>query len=233
MFLILKKRAVYTTIFVFLVIICSLHMMIRTVPTFDRTSVRTLIIDPGHGGNDPGAIGISGTCEKNINLSVATILKELAVENGLDVIMTRESDTALYDEGENNKKRSDLKNRRKKTEDIESAVFVSIHMNKYEDVSVHGAQTFYASDEESKLLAECIQKRIQEFDETNKRVAMKTPKTVYLLQETKRPSVLVEGGFLSNPTEEKKLLDKKYQNALAETILKGINDFLGTSERVE
>lgn len=233
MFFVLKRRTVLASAGLLFAIIGCLYTTMRSAPTFDRASVGTIIIDAGHGGNDPGAIGVSGTCEKDVNLSVATALKELALENGFDVIMTREKDVALYDENESNKKRSDLKNRKRLIENIDSAIFVSIHMNKYEDASVHGAQTFYASNEESKVLAECIQKRIQDFDKENKRVAMRTPKTVYLLQETKRPSVLVEGGFLSNPTEEKKLLNRNYQNDLAVTILKGINDFLDTSERVE
>ena len=233
MFLVLKKRTILATASLLFVIFGCLYAETRSTPTFDMVPIGTIIIDPGHGGNDPGAIGVSGTCEKDVNLSVATALKELAIEDGFDVIMTREEDVALYDKNESNKKRSDLKNRKKIVENVNSAIFVSIHMNKYEDASVHGAQTFYATNEESKALAECIQKRIQEFDKSNKRVAMKTPKTVYLLQETKRPSVLVEGGFLSNPTEEKKLLDKNYQNSLAVAILNGINDFLDTSERVE
>lgn len=234
MFLIIKKRVLLICTCLSLLSVCTVSsLMLRSRPTFDPTTTKTIIIDPGHGGNDPGAIGISGSCEKDINLAVSLMLRDLAEKNGFNVVMTRETDIALYDSKADNKKRSDLQNRKKSIENIPSSVFVSIHMNKFEQASVKGAQTFYASTEESEALAESVQESIKRFDTSNRRVAMKTPKTVYLLQNAKRPSILVEGGFLSNPTEERKLLDKAYQAELAQAILNGIKNFLNTPVSAE
>ncbi len=234
MFFVFKKCTVFLYMCILLALLsCSVMFFVDAVPTFDSSTIETIVIDPGHGGNDPGAIGTSGSCEKDINLSVALALKELAGEEGFNIEMTRSTDVALYDSDADNKKRSDLKNRKKIIDNVTSSILVSIHMNKYEDASVKGAQTFYASTEESKTLAECVQKSIQRLDGSNRRVAMKTPRTVYLLQSTKIPSILVEGGFLSNPAEERKLLDKTYQKELAKAILEGIKAFLDTSAPAE
>lgn len=233
MFYVIKKSNIIYFFAAFLFVVILTVAFTRSNPVFDPLTTKTLIIDPGHGGNDPGAIGVSGTSEKDINLAVSLRLKEQAEASGFRVVMTRESDIALYDDAATNKKRSDLQNRKRMTEKIPSALFISVHMNKFEQSSVRGAQTFYAQTEESKLLAESIQKEIQQFDTSNKRVAMKTPKTVYILQNVNRPSVLIEGGFLSNPSEERSLLDKAYQEALAAAILDGIKAFLDTPESIE
>lgn len=228
MFWVIKKQTALFLLIGLVLFVSIIVSLQRSEPVFDSPAVQTIIIDPGHGGNDPGAIGVTGISEKDINLAVSLSLKEQAENAGFQVVMTRESDIALYDKDASNKKRSDLQNRKKNTEEIPSALFISIHMNKFEQSSVKGAQVFYAGTEESKLLAESIQNSIRTFDSTNKRFAMKIPKTVYLLQDVSRPSVLVEGGFLSNPTEEGKLKDKEYQTALARSILEGITAFLDT-----
>ncbi|MGN0383776.1 MAG: N-acetylmuramoyl-L-alanine amidase [Eubacterium sp.] len=190
----------------------------------------TVIIDAGHGGNDPGKIGVSGEVEKEINLQIAQKLKNVMEEKGFCVVMTRESDAGLYESTDSNKKRSDMAKRceiiNSQFESDDNTICISIHQNSYTSQSIHGAQVFYYSKSESgKLMAELIQQSlIENVDPTNTRIA-KANSDYYILTHTDCPSVIVECGFLSNYTEAGKLSDEDYQQQLAEAILQGVIDF--------
>lgn len=185
----------------------------------------TVVIDPGHGGVDGGAEADDGTPEKNINLNIALKLKQLAENDGWNVIMTREEDTGLYSEQNStirSKKTEDLKKRKEIFDSSAADAAVSIHLNSYTaDRSVRGAQVFYADgSEESKMLAECIQDQMK-----NRRRAM-AKSDVLILQQAKVPTVIAECGFLSNYEESRKLRTDEYQNKLAKNIYSGIKNYI-------
>jgi len=193
----------------------------------------TVIIDPGHGGEDPGAVGDNIQLkEKDINLIIGKRLKELLMEDGFNVIMTREEDGLLYKEGTKgytNKRRQDLLNRKKIMDESEADIVVSIHMNKFPQSQYHGAQTFFPKNsEESKRLAQCIQRSLRDMvDPENKREALVKDTEILILKNIKKPTVIVECGFLSNAEEEQKLSTQEYQEKLAAAIKEGIKKYYG------
>ncbi len=182
---------------------------------------KVILIDPGHGGNDPGAVSSNGTRESELNLCVALYLKEYLVQSGYEVIMTRgdKTDPGL-DVGITNDER------KKFISNAECDIVVSIHMNKFSDSRVHGAETYYySSSEESKNLAEFIQTSLKnELDSTNTRTT-KAVDNLFVLKINKAPSVLVECGYISNRTEENKLLSPQYQRRIAFSIFCGISAY--------
>ena len=185
-----------------------------------------ICIDSGHGGNDPGKIGVAGTKEKEVNLAIALKLKKSLEKQNIRVVMTRTDDRNLADANVKNEKTSDMKNRVAKMDSEQPDAVVSIHQNSYTDSSAKGAQVFYYSEsKEGKELAEILQKSlIENADPENHRMA-KANMSYYILKNTAAPTVIVECGFLSNPAEEKKLLEDDYQNRLAWGIYNGIIDY--------
>lgn len=187
----------------------------------------TIVVDAGHGGADPGKIGVNKAKEKDINLSIAKKLQKLLEKKGIKVIMVRETDKGLYEEGSNGKKVQDMKNRCALIDESAPVCTVSIHQNSYHEESVKGAQVFYYQhSEEGKELAECLQKHmIEGLDKTNKRKA-KANDSYYLLRKTSTPTVIVECGFLSNWEEAEMLVTEKYQKKVAKAVCNGIEEYL-------
>ena len=186
-----------------------------------------ICVDSGHGGNDPGKIGVAGTKEKEVNLAIALKLKKSLEKQNIRVVMTRTDDRNLADANASNEKMSDMKNRVKKMDSEQPDMVVSIHQNSYIDSSAKGAQVFYYSEsEEGKKLAEILQKNLIEIaDQENNRVA-KANTSYYILKNTSAPTVIVECGFLSNPEEESRLISAAYQEKLVEALQKGICEYL-------
>ena len=183
---------------------------------------KVIVIDAGHGGIDPGKIGIHGEQEKEINLKIAEILKTFLELDGYQVVMTRTEDGGLYDENTPNKKVQDMKRRIEVIEEADPILVVSIHQNSYSEEYVKGGQVFYyGTSEVSKDLAEMIQKQLKQLDPENKREA-KANTSYYLLKKTSSPIVIVECGFLSNAAEADKLSDPLYEEQLAFRIFMGI-----------
>lgn len=184
----------------------------------------TIVIDPGHGGVDPGKISARETLEKNINLAISLNLKDLLEKEGYKVVMTREADKELcYGKYS---KTEDLGNRVDIINDSEPLCVISIHQNSYSDSSVHGAQVFYRgknpgsqASSQSKLLAEAIQNELNISPIGNNR-APKSNSDYYLFTHTDVPIVIVECGFLSNPQDEQMLMDDNFQLEMAKVILK-------------
>ena len=171
----------------------------------------------------------NGISEAKTNLNIALKLQTLLEQSGATVILTRSDENAIYDidsETLKEKKISDLKNRVKIGNESSADVFVSIHLNKIPQQQYSGWQTFYkSSDENSTKLAKCIQSSLNEsIQKENNRVAMKLD-TVYIMKKVEIPISIVECGFLSNPEEEKNLLNDEYQNKLAWGIYTGIIDY--------
>ena len=189
-------------------------------------SEKCIVIDSGHGGADPGKVGVAGTNEKEINLAIAKKLQERLEDAQINVIMTRDTDDDLSVESDKSKKKADLERRCDIINSSGADMVISIHQNSYVTPKAEGAQVFYYKQSaEGKKLAGIIQRHIvNEADTTNKRVE-KADSTYYLLLHTNVPAVIVECGFLSNPEEEKKLLEDEYQNRLAWGIYNGIVDY--------
>ena len=181
-----------------------------------------IVLDSGHGGDDPGKIGVNQAKEKDVNLEIARKIKKRLEKKGWEVVMTREKDEMLGDPQAGNKKIHDMKARVEIINKTMPQAAVSIHQNSYQDEQIRGAQVFYYShSEEGKRMAEQMQKALLTVDETNTRQA-KANDTYYLLKRTEVPTIIVECGFLSNPEEAAKLTDTKYQKKMADAITKGI-----------
>ena len=191
---------------------------------------KKILIDPGHGGFDSGA-SANGAVEKDINLSVAKLLKEYIEAGGGEAYMTRDADTDTADPNRPSsisQKKSDLQMRKSDIEKYGADIFISIHMNKFEQSKYKGAQVFYEdSAEENKLLAEAIQQSVKDvLKDGNSRVAKGTGKDIYVLRGNGVPSALIECGFLSNSQEAELLKTSQHQKKLAEGIYTGILKFL-------
>ena len=209
MFVLAREGAVYVT---------SLQV--------ENKSRACVVIDAGHGGSDPGKVGINNQLEKEINLKIAEILKDFLQAEGIEVVMTRESDAGLYDEGASNKKVQDMKRRLEIIEKADPVIVVSIHQNSYHEEYVKGAQVFYYStSESSRQLAEVIQEQLRSLDPDNRREA-KGNDSYFLLKKTSKPIVIVECGFLSNREEAEKLSSALFQEKMAWNIHMGIMKYL-------
>ena len=190
-----------------------------------------VVIDPGHGGNDPGGIGVSGVLEKDVNLSVALFLKENLEQQGIEVVMTREPDQGLYSETAKNKKKEDLAKRIQIIEESRPDFVLCIHQNIFTDAKYSGAQVFYyEKSEEGAKLASAIQDQlIAGVDPSNNRVP-KSNMNYYMLKQSPVPIVIVECGFLSNIEEEAKLGTLEYQRDLAWNIYLGTMLYLNENK---
>lgn len=185
-----------------------------------------IVIDVGHGGSDPGKVGIDGVKEKDVNLAIAGYLRDYLLAQDYTVYMTRDTDCDLSDSSVSNKKRSDLNHRIQFTTDKNASCMISIHQNSYPDTIQHGAQTFYYQGRnEDKTFAQLVQESLLTFDPTNTR-QIKSTESYYILKNTSIPSILIECGFLSNPDETAKLTDPNYQKEIAYAIAVGTCRFL-------
>ena len=206
--------------------------VMKYMPVTDKT----IVLDAGHGGIDPGAMNKDKTVlEKDINLQITMKIKELIEASGGNVILTRDKDVSLYEEGNNKTTRQkyneNLKNRKKIIENSQADMFISIHLNSFEDSKYYGAQTFYpAGKEDGKSLAQIIQTELKRVaDNTNNR-EIKPREDLYLIKENQMPSVLIECGFLSNENEAKLLADEEYQEKIAWAIYVGIQKYFNEYE---
>lgn len=185
-----------------------------------------IVVDAGHGGFDPGKVGTAGTLEKDINLSIALKLKKVLEDSGYQVVMIRETDTALCDAGSKRKKAEDLKARVSMINEKKPALTVSIHQNSY-SAGTKGAQVFYfKNSEESHRFASVLQETVKEkINDGNHRIE-KGNESYYMLKKTEGIFAIIECGFLSNPQEEVLLNADDYQQKMAEAIAEGIERYL-------
>lgn len=191
-------------------------------------SNRVIVIDPGHGGGDPGAIGAGGTMEKDIVLEVSKKLAGILGQAGAQVFLTRDTDRDLSDPEQNNSYRAKLQDLTRRVElanQKQADLFISIHVNSFPDRREGGAQTFsQPGEEESKKLAQAIQQEMNRFTVNPGRQAKQVDYFANRMAEM--PSAIVEIGFISNPQEEKLLADHIYQEKVAWSIYAGITRFL-------
>lgn len=197
--------------------------------------IRTIILDPGHGGIDPGASSDTGVNEKDINLTIAADLKPLFLASGFSVVMTRSEDIDLSTPGKSTaaRKTEDLKARLALFEQTDQSLVLSIHQNHFDASSSNGAQMFYGSHPFSQTVADSIQKQIVlSLQQDNTRQIKPITKDVYIIYHTTRPAVLCECGFLSNPTDAALLSDPEYCKELAFCIYSGVINALSQTQAI-
>lgn len=184
-----------------------------------------IVLDPGHGGSDPGKVGVNDALEKDINLTIAKKVSKLLKKKGVKVVLTRDSDDILKP-GESYGKMKDLNLRLEYIKAAAPKMVVGIHQNSFTDPEVHGAQVFFdRKSEEAGGAAEIMQKALLAVDPENTRVA-KSDQNYYMLAKSSAPTIIVECGFLSNPEEAERLVEKEYQNEIAKAICQGILDYM-------
>lgn len=192
----------------------------------------TVIIDAGHGGEDGGAISVTGVRESTLNLEISLRLNDLLHFLGVRTEMIRTADVSVYTEGTTiaQKKVSDIHNRVAMVNRTPDALLVSIHQNQFSESQYRGAQVFYAQG--SQELAELLQSELAaQVDPRNHRQC-KQAKGIYLLEHISCPAVLIECGFLSNPAEEALLRDAAYQKKLACAIACTLVSYLEEAHEV-
>ena len=189
---------------------------------------RCIVIDPGHGGEDGGAISCTGILESTFNLEIALRLDSLFHLLGYETKMIRKSDTAVHTEGNSiaARKASDLKARVRMANETENGLLISIHQNYFDQSQYSGAQVFYAKTEGSQALAQTLQNALRSALNPGSTRKEKPTSGVYLMEHITCPGILIECGFLSNPDEEAHLRDSAYQKKLCCTIAATIcNEF--------
>lgn len=227
------KRLIWEEVFgllmLFMVFLAAKYGSIQVVSAVAARSEKrpVVVIDVGHGGNDPGKVGVDGSLEKDINLQIAKRVKMYLEQSDVEVIMTREEDVGLYSDDDSQKKMADMRKRCKLINESNADLVVSIHQNSYHEEYVFGGQVFYYKDsEKGKKLAEILQKRFTYvLGDQNRRLA-KANGNYYLLLHVKSPIVIVECGFLSNRREAALLQQEDYQDRMAWTIHMGIVEYL-------
>ena len=186
---------------------------------------RTLILDAGHGGEDGGAVSLTGVSESQINLAIVLKLEDILALYGRPAVVLRREDVSLHDRSAvtiREKKVSDLQNRAAMVEGVEGGILLSIHQNTYPDGRYSGAQVFYAPTQGSQELAGHIQQALRTaLQPDNSRESKPIPDSVYLMNHVSCPAVLVECGFLTNPEEEERLRDEDFQRKLAAVLAWG------------
>ena len=187
-----------------------------------RFSGETVVIDAGHGGEDGGAVSVSGAIESHINLAIALRLDQILGLYGVNTVLLRDSDISLHDPDAQTlreKKVSDLHNRVAMVEALDAPVLISIHQNTYTSSQYHGAQVFYANGDLSLSLAQITQAALKQVvDPNNERQPTAIPDSVYLMNHVSCRAILVECGFLSNPQEDVLLQSPAYQTKLAAAL---------------
>ena len=191
-----------------------------------------IVLDPGHGGIDGGAVSASGIVEKDINLSIALKLRQLLTLSGYTVIMTRETDCSIHDPSAKTVRKiktSDIRNRLALMKQY-GGVFVSIHQNSFPESKYSGAQFFYAAAPGSAELAECFRTAVcAQLQTDNKRATKPCTDDVYLIYHASTTAVLAECGFLSNPEEAAALSSEAYQREMAFALYCGLIRFFQTN----
>jgi N-acetylmuramoyl-L-alanine amidase len=231
-----KKRVPQTRILVgviafILAIVVTVGMcclaLTRTTAQAQRLCV---VIDAGHGGIDGGVTGVnSGVKESDINLAVSRYLQDDLEEAGIYVVQTRLTEAGLYGAATAGYKKRDMKKRAEIIQESSPSLVISIHQNSFSLPSRRGSQVFYRGDlPQSQTLALLIQTALNEMSEC---VRAYTPLVgdYYVLNCSDYPSVIVEGGFLTNPEDEKLLLTEEYQKKLAKTIAQGALAYLASA----
>lgn len=236
----MKKKLTVSVLIPFYLAVCSgilllamagdraVTVMARSAPVEDRLCI---IVDPGHGDPDGGAVSCTGVFESGINLQISRRLQDLLHLLGYDTMMTRTTASSVYTQGDTigEKKGSDLKERVRMVNGVDDGILLSIHQNHYSDSRYSGAQMFWADTEGSRTLAETLQSAFVAHLNPGSNRAAKKCQGIYLMEHVECPAVLVECGFLSNPAEEANLRDGEYQKRICCVIVSALSEFLSNT----
>lgn len=237
-----KVNSIFFMAFIIILIFTICSNMMKSTETIDGSDTGEvkkikILIDPGHGGVDPGTSGDSNKAEAPINLDISTKLMHFLEISGFEVEMTRYDDDGLYTDNSKSireKKNEDLRNRVKTINNSDADLAVSIHLNSFPQKQYYGAHVFYKKNcEMSKTAAEMLQGNLKEMlDKNNKRVPQ-VKKDIKIMDDAAVPIVLIECGFLSNPEEERKLLSDEYQEKIAWSIYTGLIQFFNEHSKIK
>lgn len=220
------------TILTALAVVKLLNHSVSAMAEYQEQQKKTcIIIDPGHGGEDGGAVSVSGRAESAYNLEISDRLKDMLRLLGYQTKMTREKDISIYTKGETlaQKKASDLKERVRIINDTPNALLLSIHQNHFPEERYSGPQVFYAGTESSKQLAKHLQDVLVSGLCPGSNRSAKKAQGIYLMEHIGCTGVLVECGFLSNYREEAALRDPEYQKKVSSLIAVGISQYLSNT----
>lgn len=230
-----SKKILFSTLCI-IILMSFFILMISSVSniTVDTSApisynLPTIVIDPGHGGEDGGAVSNDGVLEKNINLDISMKTADLLNFLGFDIKMTRNDDYDLSGEEQtvHARKVSDMNKRLEIYNSSENNVVISIHQNKFEQEKYHGTQVFYSSNNDnSKEFADCVKFAVKKLIQPdNERECKKSDSGIYLLKHAKIPAIIVECGFISNSEECNNLLNETYQKQMSFAIVSGFLDY--------
>lgn len=225
----MRKKVEFVVAILFLMglIVVSKNVSQYVTSTEVEAKKNLIVIDPGHGGEDPGKVGINKALEKDVNLAIALQVKALLEKEKIEVVLTRAEDVMLSRKEASNKKLDDMKERIKVINKATPELVVSIHQNSYHQEEIWGAQVFYYThSKEGESAAGILQQALLSCNQENKRQA-KANDTYYLLKRTEVPTVIVEAGFLSNYEEAEKLVTLEYQEKVSEAVCAGVLEYLG------
>ncbi len=230
--LIVIKRGIVIFVIGLIIVFIALAFSVRSAPvaSFRHENLRTIIIDPGHGLPDGGAVSKSGVKESPLNLKIALKLKEELTERGYEVVLTRNGEDGL-----DKKKKADMYKRLEIMTKTPNDMFVSIHINKFSQAKYRGAEVLYSPNfVQSTLLAQLIMDKIKEIDpKVQTRSIKQAEKSLFLMKNATVPAVIVECGFLSNSEETELLQESAYQARIASAICDGIGEYYRNVEDYE
>lgn len=222
-----KKMAIVLVLSVMGMLVVSVFWQASAAVISPLKDRYVVMLDPGHGGYDPGAITSQGVYEKEINLQIAHKVRKMLGPSGIEVFLTREEDidyAPLGIKGKTSKKLIDLNHRINMAIQEKADVFISLHVNATARGQNSGAETFYHYKSESgKRLAELIQQELIKISGMNRRISK--PGDFYVIKNTSMPAVIVEVGYLSSIKEQKRLQETWYQEQLARAIARGIANY--------
>lgn len=228
------KKALFTIClavlvgFIAAVGLCVKTLRLTAAETVLQKENNCIVLDAGHGGIDGGVSGCdSGVKESDINLAIVYRLKPLLEDMGFEVILTRKTEAGLYGAATDGFKKRDMAKRKEIIQDVNPALVISIHQNRYPSKNVRGGQVFYRrGDENGARFADGVQNRLNDLYAQEK---VKRRKIVgadlFMLECTTAPSILVECGFMSSPLDDALLNAKGWQMKIAESISGGVMDY--------
>lgn len=230
-----KLSRIFFYLFTVGTVLLAISLGNRTVTVLSEQAVNAgrtrIVIDPGHGGVDGGAVSCTGKPESAYNLEIALRLNDLLRLLGCQTCMIRREDISVYTKGETiaQKKISDLKERVRIANEEENTLLLSIHQNTFPDSRYSGAQVFYPSTEGSMELAEALQREFHQTINPGSHRQVKKGSGIYLLEHIRCPGVLIECGFLSNPQEANLLETPEYQKKVSAVIASSVSRYLSNT----
>lgn len=222
-----KKLTLIMGVFVSLIVFSAVIYSVKNTGKDSEENNLKVVVDAGHGLPDGGTVGIAGSIESDINLDIARLLKEILEGKGIEVMMTRDSAKGLkYSNNEKWSKVSDMNIRLGMMKTSNADLFISIHMNHYPEKSVHGLRLFYSKKHpQIKQLAELMQLKMSSATGAKINTVMAADSRLFLMKSPPLPAILIECGFISNPDEEKNLLNDEYKAKLAWAIAESVEEY--------